>query len=199
MDLEKQLEKTKAELEKYKREVEAKITAQAELEKENQELKDKNAELEKTINDTKALLGASEKEKEAVQEELKTSKEDLEIATQAKEEAEEAGMKAQEAYKSSVADMVQLYRKLLNKPELDGAKLQERSIESLKDSIVDFKEEYNAMLEGKKSLEIIEKKVEIPNPVAPKDPTPGKTEKNPDYAAVDLSEGLEKLFTNAIG
>lgn len=192
MELEKQLADAKAEIERLKAEAEATIVDKAELKKEVEDLKAKNAELEKTINDTKELLNSANTAKEVVEKELATSKEDLTFATQEKEQAEKAGMEAQEAYKSSIVEMTKLYRSLLNKPELDESKLQERSIESLKDSINDFKEEYDVMLKKNQVIEMKENK--ISNPVAPQNAAAPKTKSNPDYKTIDLEERFSKLF-----
>lgn len=176
----------------------------APVKKEKEELEAKVVELEKKIQEALDALSKKEDEFKAKEEELQVandsiqaSKEDLTIANQAKEEAEKVGMEAQEHYRSALNDMFTLYRNILKKPQLDEAEIAKRSIESICDSINDFKEEYRAVVDQQKVVGL--KEGIIPNPVAPKSDVPPKTPKDPDYKTVDLSEGFNKLFCKIIG
>lgn len=187
MDLEQKLK----EAEERNQELQQKLEDVASVIKENEELKAKVEELSKTIEEVKEALGKKEEEAQNAASELEVSKQDLVIAHQEKEEAEKAGLEAQEKYRGTLNEMFALYRELLGKSKLEESEVAGRSLESVCDSIKDFKEEYASALEDKKIVDLTESK--IPNPVAPKEPTPQKHVDNPEYK-VDLSEGLQNLF-----
>lgn len=187
MDLEQKLK----EAEEKNEELTKKLEDVASVIKENEELKAKVEELSKTIEEIKEALGKKEEEAKTAASELETSKQDLVIAQQQKEEAEKVGLEAQENYRGVLNEMFALYRDILKKTKIEESEVAKRSIESVCDSIKDFKEEYDEAV--KESTIVAIKESKIKNPVPPTDPTPQKQKKNPDYK-VDLSEGLQDLF-----
>ncbi len=180
-----------------------KLETLANVEQENEELKKQVADLQekiqKALDDLKAKeedLKAKEEELQVANDTIQVSKEDLTIANQEKKEAERVGMEAQESYRSVLNDMINLYRNIFNKPELKEEELAQRSIDSISDSIKDFKEEYKTVMDQKKALEL--KEGFIPNPVPPKSDVPLKTPKDPDYKTVNLSEDFASLFNQVL-
>jgi DNA repair exonuclease SbcCD ATPase subunit len=160
--------------------------------KEVDELKAKNEELKQTIETVQAAVSEKDSALEQKDEQIRAFEEDLATVQHEREAAEEAGMQAQESLRSFIEDTVQQYRKLLGKTELKEEELKARSLDSLKDSLKDFKEE----MSFSKTIDIIEQKV--PNPVAPKEPGPKKTSPSADYKTVDFSEKVQELFANVL-
>ena len=116
--------------------------------------------------------------------------------TQEKESAESAALTSKEELRTVAGKVLNQYRKMTGKTEFSEAELKKRSIDSIIDSVNDFVED---MKDSKISIEVQEKlKTDpVPNPVPPPNNNPKKTNKNDDYRAVDLSLGLEEMFSQA--
>lgn len=167
------IEALKAENEKLKAAAE---TIQAELDK----LKEAGADDKKAIED-------AQKAQEESEVKLAAAMEDMSVLRQEKEAAEANSIAAQEAYRSFVTGTLNDYRKIVGKSELKEEELKDRSMDSLKDSICDLREEIVPL----KNIDFQEG--QVPNPtLPPKEGKPGKTEH--DYRDVNLSEGLKDLF-----
>ena len=200
MNLEQQLADAKKEIEELQGKLEEAKTKLEELESlktikaEKEEQDKKLAEIQALLDSTKTEL---EQEKAKVEEEkqkLVVSEENLAAVTQEKEAAEEAGLAAKEQLRDLASKTLNQYRKIAGRAELDEQELKRRSIDSIIDSICDFTEEFA----GNKNDDKMDfKESHIDNPVAPNNPNPQKTEKKDDYRAIDLGEGLEKLFVEA--
>ena len=200
MDLKKQLEEAKAkiaELEKALEEAKADQKPAEDIEAlkaENEKLKAAadaiQAELDKLKEagaDDKKAVEAAEAAKATAEAALADAKAETEVLRQEKEAAEANSVSLQEAYRTFVIGIVNDYRKIVGKAELKEEELKDRSMDSLKDSIVDLREEITAL----KTIDFQESKV--PNPtLPPPDGKPKKTEH--DYRDVNLSEGLKDLF-----
>ena len=80
--------------------------------------------------------------------------------------------------------------------EYECRKAIEHNLNIFKKRFNDFVED---MKDSKISIEVQEKlKTDpVPNPVPPPNNNPKKTNKNDDYRAVDLSLGLEEMFSQA--
>ena len=211
MDLQKELETAKAEIEQLKaklKEAEDAAKVGDEIANTVTDLQAKNAELQAVIDkinanlkdlETKASEALKAKDeavaaKAEAEQQAVAAKEEAAVAAQEKEAAENNGIKIQESFRKFVETNLAEYRKLCGKSEIDSAEMAARSFESLQDSLKDLKEEL------KISAVVNIKEHQVPNPsLPPDDNTPGKVEKNDDYKCVDLHEGLEKLFTGAIG
>lgn len=190
MDFEKELESAKATIEELNKELsEAKESAAQEI----SELKEKNAELEKVIGEVREALASKEKEVTEVSEKLKVSEEDKEVAYQEKEAAEASGLEAQESYRSVMEELYKLYRDLTNKPTLEESVIEERPLDHIKYGIQDMKEEYSATKTKTEILDMKEQK-QVPNPVAPSNEVPPKTNPKKEEKTLDLSEQVSKLF-----
>ena len=200
MNLEQQLADAKKEIEELQGKLEEAKTKLEELESlktikaEKEEQDRKLAEIQALLDSTKTEL---EQEKAKVEEEkqkLVVSEENLAAVTQEKGAAEEAGLAAKEQLRDLASKTLNQYRKIAGRAELGEQELKRRSIDSIIDSICDFTEEFA----GNKNDDKMDfKESHIDNPVAPNNPNPKKTEKKDDYRAIDLGEGLEKLFVEA--
>ena len=197
MDLKKQLEEATAkiaELEKALAESKAanKAVEEAEaLKAENETLKAEAEAMKAELDKLKEAAEADKKAVESAESAATAAKEETEVLRQEKEAAEAAGIKTQEAFREFVAKVLNDYRKIIGKTELKEEELKDRSMDSLKDSIGDLREEIVAL----KTIDI--KEGQVPNPtLPPPDGKPGKTDH--EYRNVDLSEGLQKLFSKIV-
>lgn len=200
MDFEQQLKDEKAKVEELTQKLEN-LTA---IQEENETLKAQVDDLQKKVDEAVKALTAKETETKklnddllAAQDNIQASKEDLTIANQARENAEQAGMEAQESYHSAIKELFSLYRTILGKPQLDESMIAKRSIESICDSINDFKEEYRVVIAEKGIVDI--KEFKVPNPIPPSEEVPPITKHNKEYKPVDLSESFKELFVKALG
>lgn len=197
MDLEKQV----AELNEKVKELEAKLAEAEKSVEELEALKTAKKADEEKLAEIKALLDEKEKAVEAKDGELAEEKAKLVVSeetiaeiTKAKEAAEEHGMKLEEKFKLFAADTLNDFRRITERRELTDEEVGVRSLESLLISVSDLKEELggNTITRG---ISLEEGKV--PNPVPPESGAPQKTKHNKNYKVVDLSEGLEKIFSQA--
>ena len=165
-DKEKEIEDLKAEIEKLKS---SKKLVEDSLLEVKKELEKVNVELEKAIEENKKEVQL----KESLEQDLIASKQEV-----------------KEAYKESLLSL----RESLNKPVITKESLEGRSLDSIKDSILDLKEEMNEQ-GAKPEIKIQEAQ----------DPTL-KSNKNTDVdvkeskkeSNIDLREGLEKIMNSLI-
>ena len=165
-DKEKEIEDLKAEIEKLKS---SKKLVEDSLLEVKKELEKVNVELEKAIEENKKEVQL----KESLEQDLIASKQEV-----------------KEAYKESLLSL----RESLNKPVITKESLEGRSLDSIKDSILDLKEEMNGQ-GAKPEVKIQEAQ----------DPTL-KSNKNTDVdvkeskkeSNIDLREGLEKIMNSLI-
>ena len=165
-DKEKEIEDLKAEIEKLKS---SKKLVEDSLLEVKKELEKVNVELEKAIEENKKEVQL----KESLEQDLIASKQEV-----------------KEAYKESLLSL----RESLNKPVITKESLEGRSLDSIKDSILDLKEEMNGQ-GAKPEIKIQEAQ----------DPTL-KSNKNTDVdvkeskkeSNIDLREGLEKIMNSLI-
>ncbi len=193
MDFEKELKELKAKLaaaEAENAELKKKVESANLLAEEKQTLEQKVAELD----EVKKSMEESAKENDQLKEGLEN-------------ELSEAKLQAKE----SMIETLQIMRKALGKSELDAEKVKERSTDSIRDSIMDMKEDFDASLE--KVTEEPEAKIEAKESAPePQMPQPGSL-KNPavidDNAGLDAKEsaeeekldlraGLEDLFSSVV-
>lgn len=215
MDLEKQLAEAQAKVAELQAEL-AKAREEMYTVEELNALTTEKEALEKRLAEIQALLDVKTKEVDETQAKLVISEEKLAVASQEKDAAVEAGLAAQEQLRELACKTLNQYRKMSGRAELVEEELGKRSLDSILDSILDCVEDFNSgikTVEVKEQEEIQEteikeqeedveqkldvKEFDVPNPVAPKNETPKKTEPNKDYLIVDLSEGLEKMFVEA--
>ena len=193
MDLEQKLDEALKTIEDLRAELETSKTATA---AELEEIKAKNATLQEELEAVRNALAEKENALKENEDKLKAAEEDLSVAKQEKEAAEEAGLEARESFRSLIEENVQLFRKLLGKTELKEEEIKKRSLESLGDTLKDFKEEY-AAISKLEELKLVE---QIENPVAPKnsEPTTNLKDKKTDERDISLSEGLKDLFNKLV-
>ena len=198
MDLEKQLEDAKAKIAELEAALEAAKADQKPSEElealkaENEQLKTAAAEVQAALDKLKEEKATLDAAKAEVDTALADAKQEAEVLRKEKEEAESAGVSLQEAFRSFVESSVNDLRIAAGKVALTEEELKKRSFDSLKDTIRDLREELG------KAPEVDIKEGHVPDPtIPPQDDKPGKTKKNEDYM-VDLSEGVENLFTKLI-
>lgn len=206
MNLEQELAEAKKKVEELQAALDKANEALKELEelkqmKADKEEQDKKlAEIQKLLEDK--TKEAEDKAKEAEEknqaletkvQELETAKSDLEAATQEKEAAVEAGIAAKEELRTFASQTLNVFRKLSGRKELTEQEMGKRSLDSIMDAVMDLAEAAQPIRQTELELE----EGKIPNPVAPKNEQPPKTEGKDDYKIVNLSEGLEKLFISA--
>ena len=192
MNLEKELAEAKKKVEELQAELEKANEALKELE-ELKAMKAEKEEQDKKLAEIQKLLDDKTKEVEDKDKALDEAKAGLEAATQEKEAAVEAGIAAKEDLRAFASRTFNFFRKMYGRKELTEQELGKRSIDSIMDSVLDFAEEAKPIKNNELELE----EGKIPNPVAPKNEQPLKTEGKDDYKVVNLSEGLEKLFIHA--
>lgn len=192
MDLEKQVEELQAKVTELTAQLEEANKAKEELEA----LKAQNEELTKTLDEVKAAVQEKTDALAETEAKLKVSEEDLVTAQQEKEAAEKMGMEAQESLRQIVEGTLNQYRLILGKTELKEEELKKRSIDSMIDSINDFKEELN--LSDNKIQEVIKiKESAPPNPINPGNPVKKeKVEKTSEKT--DLKEAVENMFKKLV-
>ena len=201
-ELKKKLEKAEAEIKELKEKLAAAEEKNKELEaleaiKAEKEAQDKKlAEIQDLLTAKTGELDKAKADLEDEKNKLVISEEKVNTVTQEKESAESAALAAKEELRAVAGKVLNQYRKMTGKTEFSEAELSKRSIDSIIDSVNDFVED---MQDTKVSLEIKEKlKTDpVPNPVPPPNNNPKKTDKNDDYRAVDLSLGLEEMFSQA--
>lgn len=202
MDLEKKLAEANEEIEKLKKQLADAEQVKAELEnlkniKAQKEEQDKKlAEIQALLDTNKEKLEKAEADLASEKEKLVISEEKVAAVTQEKEAAEASALEAKEQLRSIGGKVLNQYRKMSGKTEISEADMSKRSIDSIIDSVNDFVEDY-----GNKRIEVKEQEFTppppTPNPVPPPNDDPGKTPKNKDYSTVDLSLGLEEMFSRA--
>ena len=198
MDLEKQLEDAKAKIAELEAALEAAKADQKPSEElealkaENEQLKTAVAEVQAALDKLKEEKATLDAAKAEVDTALADAKQEAEVLRKEKEEAESAGVSLQETFRSFVEASVNDLRVATGKVAFTEEELKKRAFDSLKDTVRDLREELG------KAPEVDITEGNVPNPtIPPKDDKPGKTKKNDDYR-VDLSEGVESLFTKLI-
>ena len=194
MNLEQQLADAKKEIEELQKKLEEAKTKLEELES-LKNIKAEKEEQDKKLAEIQALLDSTKTELEDNKQKLVVSEENLAQVSQEKEAAEEAGLAVKEQLRELASRTLNQFRKMSGRTELDEQELKKRSVDSIIDSISDFTEDFNGNKNNEEHVKLTE--MQINNPVAPKNPTPEKTEHKDDYRAVNLSEGLESLFVEA--
>lgn len=151
------------------------------------EAKDKADAQVKELTESKAALEEDAKKEKELKEGLET--ELAETKTQLKE---------------SMIETLQAVRKATGRKELEESLVKERSVDSIRDSIVDLKEEFNGKFAGKK----IEEGANLPQPGSVEDPTLGSesdgkklnvkesVNKNDD---INIEESVSDLMAKAFG
>lgn len=191
-DLEKDLEQERATTQLWQSEVEKlkeeKQALENEVSKAKEDLQkaeeDKNTfkttadEAENKINDANLAKETAERETAEVKTQLAT-------AIEEKEAAEEHGVNLQKEYRSFIESTLNKYRKTTGREELKEEEMSNRSLDSLKDSILDLEEELT-----KKGLEY----EKVPNPAQHKK----LNEEIKDYKQVDLKKEIETIFSRVI-
>ena len=201
-ELKKKLEKAEAEIKELKEKLAAAEEKNKELEtleaiKAEKEAQDKKlAEIQDLLTAKTGELDKAKADLEEEKNKLVISEEKINTVTQEKESAESAALTSKEELRTVAGKVLNQYRKMTGKTEFSEAELKKRSIDSIIDSVNDFVED---MKDSKISIEVQEKlKTDpVPNPVPPLNNNPKKTNKNDDYRAVDLSLGLEEMFSQA--
>ena len=202
MDLEKKLAEANEEIEKLKKQLADAEQVKAELEN-LKNIKAQKEEQDKKLAEIQALLATNKEELDKAKADLASEKEKLVISeekvtavTQEEEAAEASALEAKEQLRSIGGKVLNQYRKMSGKTEISEADMSKRSIDSIIDAVNDFVEDY-----GNKRIEVKEQEFNppppTPNPVPPPNDEPGKTPKNKDYSTVDLSLGLEEMFSRA--
>lgn len=160
----------KESIDSLNKEKESIVKENTSLKKENVSLKNKNKELTESINSLK-----EEKDNE----------------TKLKEGAENALAEVKQELRENMIDNLQYLRKAVGKEELDTEVLKVRTEDSIKDSIIDLKEELS-----------VKNKKQMPKPGSVKNPgldNAKDTNKNnsKEEKSIDLNESLE-MFLNGL-
>ena len=148
------------------------------LEKELKEAKDKIAKLEQDIKDLTEDKNKLEEEK-------------LEEA-QLREGVENALAEAKKETREYMVHTLQAMRQAIGKEALADEMIKNRTVDSIKDSICDLKEEFNLKTSKKNPVN------SLPNPDNLKNPTlannkPVKEKKEKQNSNIDLEEGLKNI------
>lgn len=182
------IEALTAELDETKAKAEALVKAEA----EKQEISNKLEEIKSILEDKEKEIASKDEELQKANSDLKVSSESVEALVHEKEAAEEAGMAAQESLRSFIEDTLNHYRKLFGRKEFEESELKKRSLDSLKDSINDFREEFDANAGIYGVIKMTESRIN--NPAAPKNETPPKSEKHKFNENQSLKNEFNQFF-----
>lgn len=176
------------------------------LEKELKEAKDKIAKLEQDIKDlTEAKTNSEDKISELTETNSKLAKQvaDLNEAKNKLEEEKQEELHLREGVENALAEAkketreymvhtLQAMRQAIGKEALADEMIKNRTVDSIKDSICDLKEEFNLKTSKKNPVN------SLPNPDNLKNPTlannkPVKEKKEKQNSNIDLEEGLKNI------
>ena len=176
------------------------------LEKELKEAKDKIAKLEQDIKDlTEAKTNSEDKISELTETNSKLAKQvaDLNEAKNKLEEEKQEELHLREGVENALAEAkketreymvhtLQAMRQAIGKEALADEMIKNRTVDSIKDSICDLKEEFNLKTSEKNPIN------SLPNPDNLKNPTlannkPVKEKKEKQNSNIDLEEGLKNI------
>ena len=176
------------------------------LEKELKEAKDKIAKLEQDIKDlTEAKTNSEDKISELTETNSKLAKQvaDLNEAKNKLEEEKQEELHLREGVENALAEAkketreymvhtLQAMRQAIGKEALADEIIKNRTVDSIKDSICDLKEEFNLKTSKKNPVN------SLPNPDNLKNPTlannkPVKEKKEKQNSNIDLEEGLKNI------
>lgn len=138
------------------------------LKEEIETLKAEKIEIAKELDDVKKLLADATIK-------LDKATKDLNVEVELKESLENELITAKTELREAVEENLNSYRQVLNKPILAKESLESRSLESIKDSIADLKEEMTGLQSVKHITEA-------------NDPTAKKDEKIAEKKALDVNE-----------
>ena len=176
------------------------------LEKELKEAKDKIVKLEQDIKDlTEAKTNSEDKISELTETNSKLAKQvaDLNEAKNKLEEEKQEELHLREGVENALAEAkketreymvhtLQAMRQAIGKEALADEMIKNRTVDSIKDSICDLKEEFNLKTSEKNPVN------SLPNPDNLKNPTlannkPVKEKKEKQNSNIDLEEGLKNI------
>ena len=176
------------------------------LEKELKEAKDKIAKLEQDIKDlTEDKTNSENKISELTETNSKLAKQvaDLNEAKNKLEEEKQEELHLREGVENALAEAkketreymvhtLQAMRQAIGKEALADEMIKNRTVDSIKDSICDLKEEFNLKTSKKNPVN------SLPNPDNLKNPTlannkPVKEKKEKQNSNIDLEEGLKNI------
>ena len=176
------------------------------LEKELKEAKDKIVKLEQDIKDlTEAKTNSEDKISELTETNSKLAKQvaDLNEAKNKLEEEKQEELHLREGVENALAEAkketreymvhtLQAMRQAIGKEALADEMIKNRTVDSIKDSICDLKEEFNLKTSEKNPIN------SLPNPDNLKNPTlannkPVKEKKEKQNSNIDLEEGLKNI------
>lgn len=176
------------------------------LEKELKEAKDKIVKLEQDIKDlTEAKTNSEDKISELTETNSKLAKQiaDLNEAKNKLEEEKQEELHLREGVENALAEAkketreymvhtLQAMRQAIGKEALADEMIKNRTVDSIKDSICDLKEEFNLKTSKKNPVN------SLPNPDNLKNPTlannkPVKEKKEKQNSNIDLEEGLKNI------
>ena len=176
------------------------------LEKELKEAKDKIAKLEQDIKDlTETKTNSENKISELTETNSKLAKQvaDLNEAKNKLEEEKQEEIQLREGVENALAEAkketreymvhtLQAMRQAIGKEALADEMIKNRTVDSIKDSICDLKEEFNLKTSKKNPVN------SLPNPDNLKNPTlannkPVKEKKEKQNSNIDLEEGLKNI------
>lgn len=176
--------------EKTEEEKEEGATAEM-LKAELEEIAKKLKEAEEKIDLISQESEAIKKESEKVKTELSTKEKELSEERELRESLEAQAVEKEKEIRITLTENLNLMRKLSGRKELETEKIQERSMESIKDAILDLKEEMGSMSKTKSIT-----KVEDPTITESKTEIVKKEKRNSN---IDLEEGLQDLFNSITG
>lgn len=189
-NMEKELETIQAELAEATEKV-------SELEGKNSELDAENAKLREAIDKANEEIATLKASLETAEAEKTTLTQTLENETKVREALEDEMTVTKGQLKASMIETVQSIREALGKTKLEDTKLQERSDDSLRDSIEDLKEELSAQL-ASKQIDVSEK-----NTIQRvQDPTLANSDEKNDLKESlkkhNLTQDFQSIFTDII-
>lgn len=180
-DLENQLQEAKDKITKLEKDIENLKEENQNSENKISELTETNSKLAKQVAD---LNEAKTQLEETKQEEIKL-----------REGVENALAEAKKETKEYMINTLQAMRKAIGKEALTDETIKNRTVDSIKDSICDLKEEFNFKTSKKNPIN------NLPNPEDLKNPTLAnnkqvKEKKEKEHSNIDLEEGLKNIVGN---
>lgn len=184
-DLQKEIETLKAE------KADLKVKAEA-LEADKKKSDDALAAASKELNDTKVLLDQAQKSVISTQALLTVKESELAGQIQLRESLESQIIQVNTEMKNSVVENIQILRSSLGKPAIVKEDLEKRSDESLRDALLDLKEEAGNIGNHVNVSSITP--AANPGLVESQEPTTVKETKK--VGNIDLKEGLEDIMSS---
>lgn len=177
-DLEKELKEAKDKIAKLEQDIKDLTEDKTNSENKISELTETNSKLAKQVADLNEAKNKLEEEK-------------LEEA-QLREGVENALAEAKKETREYMVHTLQAMRQAIGKEALADEMIKNRTVDSIKDSICDLKEEFNLKTSKKNPVN------SLPNPDNLKNPTlannkPGKEKKEKQNSNIDLEEGLKNI------